>query len=152
MKRFLVALGVVAVGAGLAAPTAGAASARYFVGGSPGASKVSFVIRDGSVDRALLTAHGVRCADGAKSNLFKPFRDPLELDGNRFLRRHHQNGVTKFAFGGHVHGAAARGRMRMVDGELGEHYCDTGSLRWEAKTVSRQRWLRADGRLAGPGR
>ena len=146
MKRLVTTIFAAwAVCAGAAASSA-VAEGTYFVGESPGIAKVSFVVRDGNVERALLTARGLRCSDGARANLFKPYHD-IALAGNRFARKHRPEGGFQAAFKGHVYRDEASGRL-----ELAEPGCSTGRISWDAKSVSREHWLEMDSRLAGPGR
>ena len=146
MKRLLIMfIAVCVIAAGAMASSAAAAGGTYFVGASPGVAKVSFVVRDGNVERALLTARGLQCTDGARG-LFKAY-DDIALNGNRFARKHRREGRFQAAFKGHVHRSSASGRM-----ELAEPNCGTGRISWEAKSVSRERWLAANSRLPGPGR
>ena len=138
MRRLILGgLALVAVSFIGTAPASAAGGTKYFVGkGEEYGQRISFVVRDATVERMALGDARTECTSGGPPlGVFKKFAG-IPVDGKRF-RQKEQRATVKYAVAGRLHGATASGRM-FVRTQINDHTdsCSSGRVSWSADRVS----------------
>ncbi len=122
---------------GFAASSASAAT-YYVARAQPHDAKISFRVKHGTVDAGFTLTKGNFTCDGHHFDTVSAGFNPAKLGEARRFKAldHNARRHTRVLLAGQIRGETAFGRTRIKS----QNGCETGSIHWVAKRVSKARW------------
>jgi hypothetical protein len=131
-------LAIVAVASGVLGFAASSASAAsyYVARAQPHDAKISFRVQHGTVDAGFTQTRDLTCGRRHFDTVSAGFDNAALRAGKFKTGEHNQRRHYRKVLAGHIDGDSATGRTRIKT----SNGCETGSIKWEAKRVSKARW------------